>query len=132
MQQINFYEFIGIMIGDGCVLHYPRHRIYGIEISGNADEEKDYYQKIAKFIKEKYNLNPKVFVKKSKQRKGLKLRVYNKRLAENLIAWGISGNKTFTTKIPEELLLDWQKSKFVIRGIFETDGSLYFSKTKIP
>ena len=43
--------------------------------------------------------------------------------------YGIFRNKTFTTSIPENLL-SWDKSRFVIKGIFETDGSLYFSKSK--
>ena len=38
-------------------------------------------------------------------------------------------NKTFEGEIPEDFL-GWSKSKHVIRGLFETDGSLYFTRTK--
>lgn len=67
MDKINFYEFIGIMIGDGCLLYYPDKRVYGIEITGNAEEEKDYYDKISKFIETKFNKTPRIF-KKTKNR----------------------------------------------------------------
>ncbi len=129
MEEINLYEFIGIMIGDGCLLYYHEHRVYGIEITGNATEEKDYYQKIKRFIIKEFGLNPRVYVKYQKNGKGLKLVSYSKKLAENLMKYGIVRNKTFTITIPSEML-SWDKSKFVLRGIFETDGCLYFSKSR--
>lgn len=46
-----------------------------------------------------------------------------------LIKNGINTNKTYTVKIKEEFL-SWKKSKHILRGIFETDGSLFFSKSK--
>tara|TARA_Y100000310_G_scaffold343872_1_gene453605 strand:+ start:383 stop:1114 length:732 start_codon:yes stop_codon:yes gene_type:complete len=130
MGKINLYEFIGIMIGDGCLLYYPKHRIYGIEITGNHIEEKDYYEKIKSFVQSHFSLNPRVYVKHSKLGKCLKLVVYSKHFAETLMTYGITKNKTFTTRIPNEFL-EWEKSKFIIKGIFETDGCLYFSKSKV-
>ena len=64
-----------------------------------------------------------------KKGKCLKLVVYSKKLAEKIMSYGITTNKTFTVTISNEFL-SWEKSKFVIKGIFETDGSLYFSKSK--
>jgi len=127
---MNLYEFIGIMIGDGCLLYYPKHRIYGIEITGNAIEEKDYYEKISKFMQGEFNLKPRIYVRSMTSGKGLKLISYNKNLANYLLKLGIKGNKTYNVKIPKNLLC-WDKSKHIIRGIFETDGSLYFSRSKI-
>ena len=118
------------MIGDGCVIYYPKHKVYGIEITGNATEEKDYYAKIAQFMKKEFSLNPQVYVRKMKVGKGLKLISYSKSLAEFLMDLGIEGNKTYTAKIPDHLM-SWDKAKGVLRGIFETDGCLYFSKSKV-
>lgn len=117
------------MIGDGCLLYYPKHRIYGIEITGNATEETDYYDKIARFIKNEFNLKSRIYVKHQPLGLALKLVVYNKKLAEFMLNCGITTNKTYTIKISDEFLT-WKKSKFILRGIFETDGSLYFSKSK--
>ena len=38
-------------------------------------------------------------------------------------------NKTFNAAIPEKYD-EWKYTKHIIRGIFETDGSLFFSKSK--
>ena len=118
------------MIGDGCLLYYPKFKIYGIEITGNAVEERDYYLKISKFINEEFNLNPRIYVKESKKGRCLKLVVYSKSLAETLMRYGITRNKTFTTRISSEFL-KWERSKHIIKGIFETDGCIYFSKSKV-
>lgn len=127
---INLYEFLGIIIGDGCLLYYPKHRIYGLEITGNATEEKDYYQKISSFITKEFGLVPRVFVRKMPLGQGLKLIIYSKKLADFLLNCGITCAKTYTIIIPKKFL-PWKKSKFILRGIFETDGSLYFSKSKV-
>lgn len=129
MKKINFYEFLGIMIGDGCLLYYPNHRIYGIDITGNAIEEQDYYQKIAKFLKEEFNLKPRIYIKHQPKGDGLKLIVYNKHFAELLLKYGITSKKTYNISIHPDLM-SWDKNKYILRGIFETDGSLYFSKSK--
>lgn len=118
------------MIGDGCLLYYPKHRVYGVEITGNATEEKDYYEKISKFMQKEFNLKPRIYVRKEIKGEGLKLISYSKSLAEYLMSFGIKGNKTYTVGIPQQLM-SWDKAKHVLRGIFETDGSLYFSKSKV-
>lgn len=129
---MNINEFIGVMIGDGCLLDYPKYRQYGIEISGNATEEKDYYQKLSMFIKDEFKLNSKVFVREYKDGSHcLKLTVHNKKFALYLKnTYGLAKSKTYTVKIPSQLM-NWEEGKHVLRGIFETDGSLYFSKSRI-
>jgi len=127
MNKINFYEFIGIMIGDGCVLYYPHHKVYGIEITGNADEERDYYQMMSEFLEKKFKKIPRVYIKHEKSAKCLKLVMYGKKIAEYFIKNGITCHKTYTAIIKDNFL-HWNKSRHIIRGIFETDGSLYFSK----
>ena len=42
----------------------------------------------------------------------------------------INKNKSFNAFIPKQFL-DWEHSKHVLRGLFESDGSLYFSKSKV-
>ncbi len=59
----------------------------------------------------------------------LKLVLWSKNVAEYFINLGITPQKTYSTHIPTAFL-QWSKSKHVIRGIFETDGSLYFSYSK--
>jgi len=127
MSEINLYEFIGVMMGDGYLLDYPKHGIYGIEITGNYIEETDYYDRLGDFMEKEFNIKRRIFVRKDKSGNSIKLKVYNKELVKSLKGYGIKRNKTYNTYIKDELT-DWEKSKHIIRGIFETDGSLYFSK----
>lgn len=129
MTKLNFYEIIGIMIGDGCVLYYPEKSVYGIEISGNVDEEKEYFELISSFLEKMFEKKPRISIKYSSKGRCLKLVLWGKSIAEYFIKIGISPRKTYTAKIPASLLM-WNKSKHIIRGLFETDGSLYFSYSK--
>ncbi len=128
---MNFYELIGIILGDGCIYHYPTKGIYGLEISGNADEDQEYFLKISSFIENLIGGKPRITTKIQKLGKSLKLVVYSKEFAEYFINdVGITcQNKTFEAVIPQEFL-DWICSKHIIRGLFETDGSLYFSRVR--
>ena len=130
--KFNLYEFIGVMIGDGCLMDYPHLRAYRVEITGNVVEERNYYEKISIFLQKEFNLTPKVFERSYKDgSKGLKLIVNNKKFVYFLKnEYGFTNNKTYTVEIPNHLMT-WEKSKHVLRGIFETDGCLYFSKSKV-
>lgn len=128
---MNIYELIGIIIGDGCLLDYPKHRIYGLEIGGNVDDELLFYFIISNFINLKFNKKPKISIRIRPKGKQLKLVVYSKEIL-NIFKYehGLNfKNKSYDAFIPEKYL-DWQYSKHIIKGIFETDGCLYFSKIK--
>ena len=64
--------------------------------------------------------------------RGIRLYIDNKKFVEFLMyELGLtSGNKTYTIKIPEKYL-NWRDCKHVIRGIFDTDGCFFFSKSKV-
>ena len=128
IRKLNFPELVGIILGDGHIYHYPTHFIYGLEISGNALEDKEFFERIADYIERLIRKRPKIHVKSHKLGKSLQLLVYGKKFAYMLIGKGIPfKNKSFTAIIPHKYL-PWRHSKHVLRGLFETDGSLYFSK----
>ena len=130
-QKLNFYELIGIILGDGYIYNYPAKGVYGLEIAGNAEEDQEYFLKISSFIENLIGKKPRITIKNHKLGKSLKLVVYSKKFAEHLVSdIGITcKNKTFEGAIPKKFL-DWEYSKHILRGLFETDGSLYFSKIK--
>ena len=120
-QKLNFYELVGIILGDGCIYNYPTKGIYGLEISGNADEDQEYFLKISSFIENLINKKPRIVTKIEKLGKSLRLVIYSKKFAEHLINdVGITcQNKTFEATIPKKFL-GWEYSKHIIRGLFET------------
>jgi len=127
---VNIYEFLGILIGDGYMRYRPDQRVYQIEITGNVVEDYNYFIKISKFIHNLTGRKPSIRVKTEYNGQSLRLNINNKKFIRQLIDLGIPlRNKTFTIAIPDEFL-GWKYSKHIIRGIFETDGCIYFSKSK--
>ena len=49
LKEMNLFELIGILLGDGSIWNYPQHGIYGLEITGNVLDDNEYFQKISDF-----------------------------------------------------------------------------------
>ena len=127
-----FLEFLGVLIGDGCILYYPRHRVYGIEIAGNASDQQEYFLGLKSFLEEYTGKRVRLEQKRAKSSgDALRLVLYSKLFAEFLIYdLGFPyKQKTFTVSIPERYI-PWKYSKHIIRGLFEADGCLYFSRIR--
>ena len=130
MGNMNLYEFIGVIIGDGYMRYRPDQRVYQIEIAGNVDEDYVYFLKIAAFIQKLTGKKPTIREKIETNGRSLRLEISNKEFIKKLIEMGLpTGKKTFTISIPLNLT-GWEYSKHILRGIFETDGCIYFSKSK--
>ena len=131
MEKINQYELIGIIVGDGKLCCNNKTGAYKVEITGKVEEPTDHVNEIAALIKSWAGKQPTITIRNHKKGGSLSLYIYIKNFINFLINdLGLkSGPKYFTAEIPEKFL-DWQYSKHIIRGLFETDGSLYFSKSK--
>jgi len=128
---MDIYELIGIIIGDGHIIFDPKESQYRLEIFGNASEDNEYFNDIADFIEKLIKIRPHIRRRSGKEANCLVLYINNKGLIEHLIN-GFRlpyGNKTYNVKIPKNLV-NWKFSRNIIRGIFESDGSLYFSRIK--
>ncbi len=131
MEKINLYEFIGIIMGDGCIRYSTKKRVYSFELVGDVDEHKEYFDRISDLIFSLASRRPKIWVRYEKLGRSLRLMINCKKFVEFLLndLRLQKSPKTFRTRIPKKFL-DWNYSKHIIRGLFETDGSLYFSKSK--
>jgi len=129
---MNIYELIGVIIGDGNIIYNKNNKQYRLEITGNATEDKEYFINLSKIINKISNKKPTIRERSHKKGKSLDLHINNKIFIEFLIKKiGLPcGRKTFTIKIPEKLI-NWKYSKHIIRGIFESDGCIFFSKSKV-
>lgn len=127
---MNIYELIGFIMGDGNIYYNKNKGIYRLELCGNVDEEYDYFVKIQNFLYKETSNKPKIFLRNEKNGKSLRIQFNNKEFIEYLINLGLpSGKKTFTIKIPENLLKK-EIIFYILRGLFQADGCLYFSKSK--
>lgn len=124
-----FAELIGIILGDGNV-YYTKGRKYLLRISSNQTEEVRYRKYTKSLIEDIFNLTPKIYKKKDKN--GIDLVIYNKLIIEGLIGAGIiPGNKVKNqVSVPEWIKKSKDFQIGCLRGLFDTDGSIYLRNTQ--
>lgn len=130
-------EIVGAFIGDGFTNKYWIKREqrfkYQTSFSGDYRFDFEYYEKvIIPFIKRNLNENMKAQVKRIKQSNGMQIDFHSKRLFEFLtsrlkLPAGLKFDKVL---IPEEIRTSEKLVKKCLRGIFDTDGCLFFDKRK--
>lgn len=129
-------ELYGTILGDGWLGKYKNKKkgreyfYYLLGISGNSKLDREYFDFLAKKIKKLFGVTSSI--RKKKLENTIELRVCNENLVKSLnstlqIPLGKKGN----FKIKKDLAKDWEKMRHIIRGIFDTDGSLYFDKTPV-
>jgi DNA-binding transcriptional regulator WhiA len=118
-------ELCGVILGDGH-LHNTENRI---TITGSI-EDLDYYQNHIIPLFEKYfNIIPKLI--KDKNKNSYRLVLQNKRVFNFFInEVGLIRGRKISIYIPRLIFEDITLLKPFIKGLFDTDGSLKFSKQK--
>jgi intein/homing endonuclease len=127
-------EFIGAFIGDGYMGNYgKRKNQFVIGFAGDQILDEDYLKNfmIPLLLRNFPGLNPHLYYRKDENT--LMLRIYSKNLFKIMESFGFSGgSKTFTVKIPRSIIKSNKIFiKATLRGIFDTDGSIYFDKRPI-
>ncbi len=118
-------ELIGAIIGDGYI--YRKNRKYQIGIVGNPITDKEYLEKLKELILKEWEKEVKI-----KLRSGaLRIVFDSKEICEFLIKdlnMFHGKGKCQNTTIPQEIYENWDLAKNAIRGIADTDGSVFVSK----
>lgn len=121
-------ELIGAFIGDGFFNCY-RNKLYQIEFSGDSRYDLDYYNnRIIPIIKEIIpDINPRIY---KREANSVRIVFYSKKLFCFLRDYFsfTPGRKTHVVKIPEKILNNIKFIYPTIRGIFDTDGGVFFDK----
>ena len=125
-------ELLGIHIGDGCISRTSNYAEY--YLGGDITEEVDYHKNWVEPLFNRKVMNP--VLKKNVQYKfHPKVRVYgfyifNKKIVEFFEEFGISAGSKISIRVPKEIMKNSQLSKRFLRGLFDTDGSIYFDRNK--
>lgn len=126
-----FLEFYGVLLGDGWLskLNYHQKNIWIVGVSGNSILDKEFFSYLKRNIKELFNRN--AYIKKIKHVNALEMifghKAFVKAMNNEL---GFPIGKKIDLEINSEIYSQgYEKMKPVLRGIFDTDGSLYFDKT---
>jgi hypothetical protein len=113
-------EFIGILLGDGSISKTN----YSIEIILNSTDEIPYSNYISNLIYQLFKIKPKKILLRNKN--ALKLRVNSKNLFNFLVNLNIPIGMS-KKKIPDWIFKNKKLLAATIRGLFDTDGSVYLS-----
>ena len=121
----NFAELVGALIGDGYI--YKNNRKYQIGFVGNIVTDKAYFQYLRAIILKEWKKEAKIKVRE----RGLRMVIDSKEVCNFLInelkiPYGKEKRKKVL--IPTNFLIDWTLTKKVIRGIFDTDGTVFAVK----
>lgn len=112
---------LGLMISDGCVRCIgPKKKILIYSISAKDRE-------LIEFVRDKISptktIEERTRIKNSKEYYELTLRINSVILVDKLIEYGVVPNKTGKEYIPD---IDKEFWPYIIRGIFDGDGSVYY------
>ncbi len=121
----NISELAGIIIGNGNI--YNKRPSY-VEITGDPIKDREYFGQIYNVVKKELNYSPKIFVRDG----AIRLRINNKEFANFLIDIGIPAGygKFKKVLLPGKIKYRRLYTKHCIRGIIDTDGSVYFDIRK--
>jgi hypothetical protein len=122
-------EFIGAFIGDGFTNHYGR--MHMVQFAGDSRYDSQYLENRLGSILRKLCPNVYISYRNIKNQNTIRMTIYAKELHILLTKrFGFPcGKKTYTVKIPDEILnSDKTKINSCIRGIFDTDGCVFFDK----
>jgi len=118
--------FIGIMLGDGGF-----RSKYQLTVSYNSKTDREFSEYVAKLIKRLFNVEHKIFRRKGNL--GADIVVSSAGVVNFLLNQGlIAGNKIkHQVDIPIWIKKNQEFRKACVRGLFDTDGSLYCHRYKV-
>ena len=121
-----FAEILGMFTADGCIQH-PNY----ICMWGNIYEDQEYYDEIVCPLFSKV-FNKEVTAHEKKSNSVYGFYICNKKIIEVFKKLGFSNNKTYTVRIPKEIMEsnDIEIIAAFIRGFTDCDGCLTFMKRR--
>lgn len=120
-------ELVGAIIGDGHI--YRKNRKYQIGLTGNSKTDKDYFERLKELISSEWKKEVKI--KGYSNMNVIRIVFDSKSICEFLIndlQMFHGRGKCWNIIIPKKIYEDWNLVKNTIRGIADTDGSVFVSK----
>lgn len=127
-----FLEFYGALLGDGWISVLKNKKYnkihYFFGMSGHVIEDKAYLLRIRSIVRKLFHREG--YLKYKSKEKAMEFIFGHKELISLFDKeLGFPIGLKHNLKIYEGFL-DWETVKYVLRGLFDTDGSLYFDKDK--
>lgn len=129
MRNVSIPEFLGWYVGDGCI---SVGRYYEFTLTGDLVEELEFYENIVlpsfnKLFSKK--LSKTISIKKYKSNGVCGIYLFDKKFVKTIIKqFKLIPGKKKNIIVPSIIKSKNDKIEF-IRGLFDTDGSIYFGKS---
>ena len=117
-------EFLGILMGDGYLI--DRGRIHKFDITLNLKEDKEYVFFVINLIKGLFNVIPSTLSRPSQNT--FDILVNSKIISKFLLSQEFPNGFKKNMKVPNWILEKKQFMYSFLRGLVDTDGSLFFAK----
>lgn len=129
----DFCEFFGALMGDGCLSKYKDaygNRRCEIVLTGDLRYDNNYHSYLKTLVKKEFGIN--IYSYGYNSQNLIKSMIKNRALFIELSSLGFPiGKKGKRLKIPNKLLkLSWELKKYIIRGLFDTDGCISAKKNE--
>lgn len=112
-------EFTGIILGDGSINRTYQNRV---QITLNK-REVSYRCYIVRMIRGLFNVNPDVYFRNKEN--AVDIRIFRKEIVDFLIdELGLVESPKWNRQVVPDIFLGNHLEKFVLRGYFDTDGSV--------
>jgi len=115
-------ELLGAIVGDGFI--YTKHKKYVIGLTGNPKTDSDYFLYLKKLIVSSWNKTPALFFRS----KGVRILFSSKETVLKLFSvcdFAFGEGKCERARIPQEVINDKKLCSRFVRGLFDTDGSVF-------
>ena len=125
-------EILGMHIGDGCISVNKRYSEY--YLGGDITEEKEYHNNwVAPLFNRKIMIplyNRKVLYKEHPKVGIYGFHIFDKKIVDFFNSLGVPSGNKINIGIPENIKKDKTLLKRFLRGLFDTDGNIYFDRNR--
>ena len=125
-------ELIGIHIGDGCISVNKRYKEY--YLGGDLKEEKEYHDKwVAPLFNKKIAIplyNKKVNYKEHPKVGIYGFHIFDEKIVNFFNKLGVKSGSKINVSVPKVIKDNRKLSLRFLRGLFDTDGNIYFDKNR--
>ncbi len=127
--KLKLAEFIGILLGDGCLSHYSYNwnnrskNHYRVKITLNSIDDLDYVDYIANLCNHLFNIEPRICFRKNIN--AVDILIFNKSILNFLVnEIGLQLSPKWNRAIIPDQFCNNQLGRNVLRGYFDTDGCI--------
>ena len=117
-------ELVGVIMGDGYI--YSKYGTHQVGIVGSPVTDREYFERLKEMILKVWDKDVKI----KERERGLRMILSSKEIVQRLVNdFKIpSGKKSDKIILCDKIFHNWDLAKHTIRGLVDTDGSVFVSK----